>query len=314
MAVKMWMSVLASVILVASLQVVALAEEEQQPSQEQEKATALVKESVELLTAKKYEDGLAKLQEADKLVPNHPTILYNMACALSLMGKRAEAVDMLGKAVKAGFGDVEYLGSDSDLDAIRDLDGYKTLVHDMVPDDQRAAKANALLEAGGKLLNDNKPVEALAKLRTADVIMPDNPGILFDVAIALLQGGKVKEASDALDAAVKAGYKDEKAIASFKAQMLMNEGLALMKAKKYDEGVAKIMEAGKLLPGDPNVAYNLACAYSLAGKTDEALKALEASVKAGWKDVEWMEKDTDLDNIRKTDGYKKIVEEIRGKE
>ena len=57
--------------------------------------------------------------------------------------------------------------------------------------------------------------------------------------------------------------------------------------------------------------YNGACIASLAGQTNLALSYLAKSVAKGYFDTAHMAKDTDLDNIRKTAGYKSILSTIR---
>lgn len=56
--------------------------------------------------------------------------LYNLACLKSLDGQKAEAVEWLGKAVRGGFRDREWIKRDKDLDAIRGEAGYKALLAD----------------------------------------------------------------------------------------------------------------------------------------------------------------------------------------
>jgi hypothetical protein len=50
---------------------------------------------------------------------------YNLACALSLDGKKAEAVESLKRAVDLGYRDSEWIRRDRDLDAIREEAGYR---------------------------------------------------------------------------------------------------------------------------------------------------------------------------------------------
>ncbi len=61
---------------------------------------------------------------------------------------------------------------------------------------------------------------------------------------------------------------------------------------------------------DALVLYNLACLYSLAGEVTSALDALEKSYQAGLADPEWMEQDSDLDNIRHHPRYKELVKRM----
>ena len=51
-------------------------------------------------------------------------------------------------------------------------------------------------------------------------------------------------------------------------------------------------------PNDSGVLYNVACTYSLAGATEDALHCLEQAVQNGFGHREWLENDSDLDLLR----------------
>jgi serine/threonine-protein kinase len=53
--------------------------------------------------------------------------------------------------------------------------------------------------------------------------------------------------------------------------------------------------------------YNTACAYSLLENSEEALKYLERAIDAGWNEINHMEQDSDLDNIRDEDRFKELM-------
>ena len=74
------------------------------------------------------------------------------------------------------------------------------------------------------------------------------------------------------------------------------------------EWAAQVLESDT---DDALVLYNIACFYSVADKKDEALQALEKSYTAGLADPEWMEQDSDLDNIRDEVRYKALVERMK---
>lgn len=54
--------------------------------------------------------------------------------------------------------------------------------------------------------------------------------------------------------------------------------------------------------------YNLACIYSLQNNAENSLNHLDASLKAGWKDFEWMFLDSDLAFVRKSKKFKLLFE------
>lgn len=53
---------------------------------------------------------------------------YNAACCYSFLGNKADACYRFAQAVKTGFVDLEHIGSDTDLDPIRDEEMFKHVV------------------------------------------------------------------------------------------------------------------------------------------------------------------------------------------
>ncbi|MCP3104632.1 hypothetical protein LZ198_37790 [Myxococcus sp. K15C18031901] len=60
-----------------------------------------------------------------------------------------------------------------------------------------------------------------------------------------------------------------------------------------------------------SVAYNAACAASVAMEREEALGWLERAVDAGFDDLRHLQGDPDLANVRMLPGYAGIVERLR---
>jgi len=81
--------------------------------------------------------------------------------------------------------------------------------------------------------------------------------------------------------------------------------------KKFEEAAAAYLEHVTSRPEDGNAWYNLACCLALAGRKAEAVTALEQAVKAGFRDVDHIEGDSDLDPIRKKKGYRGIVSGLK---
>jgi tetratricopeptide (TPR) repeat protein len=64
------------------------------------------------------------LAEANEQHPDYASVLYNLACAEALLGKKEEAVAHLRRAVELFEGFAEYARDDSDFDSIRDHPGF----------------------------------------------------------------------------------------------------------------------------------------------------------------------------------------------
>lgn len=67
----------------------------------------------------RFEEGLAVDQQLAKLRPDNPTVLYNLACSLSLTGQPEAAFEALNRALDCGYRDVRWLEQDPDLAAFR---------------------------------------------------------------------------------------------------------------------------------------------------------------------------------------------------
>ncbi len=57
-----------------------------------------------------------------------PSVWYNRGCALSLAGRRKEALAALVRAVELGFDDLDLLLRDPDLEALRGTEGFESIV------------------------------------------------------------------------------------------------------------------------------------------------------------------------------------------
>ncbi len=82
----------------------------------------------------------------------------------------------------------------------------------------------------------------------------------------------------------------------------------LAKAGDRDRTIDYIRLSLAIDPEDSGMLYNIACAYSLLGMSEEALSSLETAVDKGFGHKEWLEHDTDLDSIRVTPRFQAIAQ------
>ena len=74
------------------------------------------------------EESIRHLQTAIALRPGDANTLYNAACTYGILGKKAEALDTLKKAVAAGYGNLNWAAKDSDLICLHDVPEFRALV------------------------------------------------------------------------------------------------------------------------------------------------------------------------------------------
>jgi len=81
-----------------------------------------------------HQGGAENIQQARALFQEqlgmfeHPTPIYNIACCEALLGNSREALSYLQKSIAAGYTDVAHIENDSDLQSLRDLDEFKSIV------------------------------------------------------------------------------------------------------------------------------------------------------------------------------------------
>lgn len=91
------------------------------------------------------------------------------------------------------------------------------------------------------------------------------------------------------------------------ADRLLGEFLDLHTAMSYEQAALLARRLTEILPEQPAAHYNLACALGRLHRIDESLSSLERAVECGWRDRAHLSIDPDLDCIRGTDRYRRLV-------
>lgn len=76
----------------------------------------------------RVEEGLRTDLALVRLVPQDPTVHYNLACSYALLGEVESALDALEAAVSHGYDDVEHLATDADLETLHDEERYRRIL------------------------------------------------------------------------------------------------------------------------------------------------------------------------------------------
>ncbi len=84
--------------------------------------------SSNLAASGEIEEGIRHLQTAVALRPNDGNTLYNAACTYGVLGRKAEALETLKKALNAGYGNLNWAARDSDFECLHDNPEFRKLV------------------------------------------------------------------------------------------------------------------------------------------------------------------------------------------
>ena len=82
----------------------------------------------------------------------------------------------------------------------------------------------------------------------------------------------------------------------------------LLGARKFEAALSIIDRRVAAGDRDPVLLYNAACALAQLGRIPDAERRLLDAIKAGFRDFDTMERDTDLEPVRASDTYEAIME------
>jgi len=136
--------------------------------------------------------------------------------------------------------------------------------------------------------------EALAVFKS--IPREANPSLLDrNLATALFQLGRADEAASVVEDFLKMYPRDEGGtVTSVKAMLLAKVG----KQREAEDAIQRAIEIGKGFGHFHHTAYNIASAYALLNKPEDAIKWLEAAAEDGFPCYPFFENDPNLNNLR----------------
>jgi hypothetical protein len=78
-------------------------------------------------------DGLRMDRRLVRLQPANATAHYNLACSLALSRRNSDALRALGRAVRLGYQDFEWMSHDPDLQGLRRIKEFGALIAQLKP-------------------------------------------------------------------------------------------------------------------------------------------------------------------------------------
>ena len=103
--------------------------------------------AAEAYKAKDYPSAIENFRKAAEIIPDHPTLLYNLACMYALAGRKSEALASLSQVAEMGV--VLSAQKDSDLDSLRDNPEFKLIIKRF-----EASKAPVIKSSNGFVIHE----------------------------------------------------------------------------------------------------------------------------------------------------------------
>jgi len=98
------------------------------------------------------------------------------------------------------------------------------------------------------------------------------------------------------------------------AQNLTEDATAAMRDGRYQEAAKLLAEHLRQQPQDARALYNLACCRSRLGDQEEAAEQLESAWKGGFRDLERLRSDPDLETLRVSERGRRLLEGMEKEE
>jgi hypothetical protein len=164
------------------------------------------------------------------------------------------------------------------------------------------ARAVPAITRARRLADRRKAVEADVLYQQAMAIDPKNLGALIEAGQALALEGRSKLAKARLEPAFRS--------APWSPEVWHWMGHVSYLEKQLDRAEVQWRVSDVLEPNNADVLYDLACARSLAGDLKDSESYLRLAWKAGFKDVNTIQVDADLRNLRADPAYLRFMREV----
>jgi tetratricopeptide (TPR) repeat protein len=146
-----------------------------------------------------------------------------------------------------------------------------------------------------------------AAVTTLTRILKDDPSqaVRHAAARALVMLG-----DEGLAALLDAGV-DTEGLNLYTVSVRIHLGNSFLEKGKLEKALEQYRLGLEAEPTNSIAHYNIGCTYARMGKNADALDALERAVDHGYRDADWMRKDSDLETLREEPRFKTLLERIR---
>ena len=279
----------------------------------------------------KFNDSLRHFYLALQLNPNSAGVHNNIGNLLEITDRTEEAIKHYDEALKL---DPDLAEAHNNLGAIM---MRKNKIDKAIRHYKKALENNNISEIhknlGDALLYKNNFEEAIFHYKEALRIRPDFKNIKKAIEeVSLLQTklnlkaeeikNEIKNAPQDAELLYQLGNiykklgKSDNALLNYqKAHLIKPNSLIFLNSlatlnadlNNYDQSIQYLEKMIQLEPEKNKLYYNIACLYAKQNKTKQSIEWLEKAIDKGYKNLNLITTDEDLENIRNTSEYKKRI-------
>jgi tetratricopeptide (TPR) repeat protein len=246
------------------------------------------------------EQGVHHLKRALQINPDFAEAHNNLGGQLLQEGRIDEALKHFNAALKS---DPEIAEAHNNVGIILI---HKGNIDEAVFHFKEAVRINPEFELARDNLREAAAIQQsrmeaeMQRLQEALRHSPDDPQLNYELGNLYLAGGELNKAIGM--------FKKTLSLQPYFLPALNNLAMAHMFAGQYNQALDVFEKLIALKPNNAANYYNVAVLHSLQNKETEALDWLKRAVEKGYDNWELIKSDKDLENIRDSQGYKKLVE------
>jgi tetratricopeptide (TPR) repeat protein len=281
----------------------------------------------------KIAEAIEQYTEALRINPKYAKAHFNLGNAMLKQGKTDEAIKHFSEASQLGSGFAEaHINLGMLLFKTGRIDEAIQQYRQALNINPEHAQAN--LNIGVAMREQGKFSQAIAHFEQALKIDSNYADAYYNLAVVFEKQGKISEAIDYYAAALEknpdnaeahfnlgniffkqgntndavAHYKSALTIRPDFLETINNLALVNVARKDYAKALTLFLELLKYNPNDAEIHYNIACMFSRLKRVNESVEWLQKAVDKGYANWENIKKDSDLDNIRESSAYKKLIQ------
>jgi tetratricopeptide (TPR) repeat protein len=170
---------------------------------------------------------------------------------------------------------------------------------------QKALKLNPTFTTAENNLNRALAIRKQLEMEISRIngVLKDNPEnfvLHFQLGNLYLRKGELSRAIEYYNRALELNPRFVPA--------LNNLALVTAANKEYYKALTIFFDILNYEPADAEIHYNIACMYARLNRVDESIEWLQKAISKGYSNWESIKNDADLDNIRGSSAYKKLIE------
>jgi len=170
--------------------------------------------------SKDYNQAMTAYEEASRRKPDFPPALFAQGALLDHTGKKKEAIEKYKKVLEKSEGYVPALNNLAYLYASGYGSREEALRMAITAFKREAGNAGIMDTLGFALLKNNRLADAKKVLEKAVGMLPDNPTVIYHLALAYKESGDKANALKMLDKSLKLGdFADAKAAGALVAEL-----------------------------------------------------------------------------------------------